>query len=233
MKPATLHRLMDAQKAKKAAVLLRFGESGEHVLWIDGVWQDGFEADEDLEQQRANAVRLDRSQMIETAKGPAFLQVFNPDLRLIVVGAVHITQALVTMARLSGYDVTVIDPRRAFATEARFPGTILHHDWPDEVLQDMRPDHRTAFVTLTHDPKIDDPALTEALRSPAFYIAALGSKRTHAARVLRLREEGFSDHDIDRIHGPAGFDIGAVSPSEIAVSVMAEMTHALRRGAVS
>ena len=160
-----------------------------------------------------------------------FVWVSNPPLRMAVVGAVHIAQPLAEMARLAGYDVTIIDPREAFASAARFPGLTLMHDWPDEALAAHGLDHRTAVVTLTHDPKLDDPALQAALRSGAFYIGALGSTRTHAKRHERLRAEGFSDGQIKRIDGPVGLDIGAKSPAEIAVSIMGELTERLRRPA--
>ena len=145
-----------------------------------------------------------------------------------MVGAVHIAQTLVPMASLTGYDVTVVDPRRAFASDARFPGVDVRTDWPDEALEALKPDARTAVVTLTHDPKLDDPALDLALRSDAFYIASLGSKRTHAGRLERLGALGHDQATLARIHGPAGLTIGAVSPAEIALSVMAEMTGVLR-----
>ncbi|QJF51462.1 XdhC family protein [Roseobacter ponti] len=160
-----------------------------------------------------------------------FVAIHNPPLKLIVVGAVHIAQALVPMARIAGYDPVIIDPRGAFGSEARFPGETQVADWPDEAMEAAGLHSRTAVVLLTHDPKLDDPALHIALRSDCFYIGALGSKRTHAARVARLQEAGFSDADIARIHGPVGLDIGASGPPEIAVSVLAEMTRVLRRGA--
>ncbi|MDY0882500.1 XdhC family protein [Dongia soli] len=171
----------------------------------------------------------DRSGEIETTGHRLFVHVHNPAARLMIVGAVHISQSLAPMAMLAGYQVTVIDPRRSFASADRFPGIDLRHDWPDEALEVLRPDSRSAIVTLTHDPKLDDPALTFALRSPAFYIGALGSKKTHAARLERLQAEGFSAADCMRIHGPAGLDIGAKSPAEIAISVMAQLTAALHR----
>ena len=158
-----------------------------------------------------------------------FLWISNPPLRLVVVGAVHIAQPLAEMARLTGYDVTIIDPREAFASEARFPGHSLSHDWPDAALAAHGLDHRTAVATLTHDPKIDDPALETALRTPVFYIGALGSTRTHGKRVSRLSEQGFSETEIARIDAPIGADVGAKSPAEIAVSIMAELTERLRR----
>jgi xanthine dehydrogenase accessory factor len=155
----------------------------------------------------------------------------NPPLRLIIVGAVHIAQTLAPMAALAGYAVTIIDPRRAFATDARFPDVTLIGEWPDEFMATMTLDRRTAVVTLTHDPKLDDPALQTALKSDAFYIGALGSKRTHAARLGRLRSAGFGDGDCARIRGPVGLDIGALSPAEIAVSILAQITQVLRGSA--
>jgi len=169
----------------------------------------------------------DRSGEIEATGRRLFVQAHNPPARLMIVGAVHISQALAPMAGLAGYQVTVIDPRRSFASDQRFPGVDLRADWPDEALDVLQPDSRSAIVTLTHDPKLDDPALISALRSPAFYIGSLGSRKTHAARLHRLREAGFVDTDLERIHGPAGLDIGAKSPAEIAVSVLAQLTAAL------
>ncbi|WP_146592245.1 XdhC family protein [Puniceibacterium confluentis] len=173
--------------------------------------------------------RMDRSGFEEGSR--TFVAVHNPPLRLIVVGAVHIAQALVPMARIAGYDPVVVDPRETFASEARFPGERLLNDWPDAAVTAEGLDARTALVLLTHDPKLDDPALEQALRSPCFYIGALGSSRTHAKRVARLEALGFSGDEIGRIHAPIGLDIGASGPSEIAVSVIAEMTRVLRKGA--
>lgn len=162
--------------------------------------------------------------------GKTFVTIHNPPLRLAIVGAVHIAQALVPMARIAGYDPVVIDPRGAFGSEARFPGECVLNDWPDDALQEVGVDARTALVLLTHDPKLDDPALHIALKSEAFYIGALGSTRTHAKRVARLEEAGFSNADIARIKGPVGLDIGAASPAEIAVSILGQMVQTLRRG---
>lgn len=161
--------------------------------------------------------------------GRTFVAIHNPPLRLAIVGAVHIAQALVPMARLAGYDPVIIDPRGAFGSEARFPGERLINDWPDEALQEVGLDARTALVLLTHDPKLDDPALHLALKSRAFYIGALGSTRTHAKRTERLQEAGFTADDITRIKGPVGLDIGAASPAEIAVSILAQMVQTLRK----
>lgn len=173
--------------------------------------------------------RMDRSGFEENSR--RFVAIHNPPLRLVVVGAVHITQALLPMARIAGYDPLVIDPREAFASSDRFPGETLVHDWPDEAVEAHGLDSRTALVLLTHDPKLDDPALHAALRSDCFYIGALGSKRTHAKREARLTEAGFTAGEIARIHGPIGLDIGASGPPEIAVSILSEMTQVLRKGA--
>ncbi len=171
-------------------------------------------------------LRMDRSGFEED--GQTFVSVHNPPLRLIVVGAVHIAQALVPMARIAGYDPAIIDPREAFATDARFPGETILTDWPDEAVAQLGLDTRTALVLLTHDPKLDDPALEAALKADVFYIGALGSTRTHAKRVERMTRSGFSEAEIAQIHGPIGLDIGAASPSEIAVAILAQMTAVLR-----
>lgn len=170
----------------------------------------------------------DRGAVVEGPDGDWFLNPFNPPLRLILVGAVHIAQPLALIGSLAGYDVTVVDPRTSFASAERFPDVALVTDWPDEAMAALAPDARTAIVTLTHDPKLDDPALHVALRSPAFYVGSLGSKKTHAARVARLAEAGFTEDEIARIHGPVGLSIGAKSPAEIAISIMAEITETLR-----
>jgi xanthine dehydrogenase accessory factor len=179
------------------------------------------------------ALRSDRNTTIDRPDGPVFVEVFSPPRRCFVVGAVHIAQPLVQMLKLAEYGVTVIDPRGSFATEARFPGVDLTQEWPDEALERLKPDHRSVVVTLTHDPKLDDPALAVALRSDCSYIGALGSRRTHAARCSRLTELGFGEADLARIHGPVGLAIGAVSPAEVAISIMAEMTQVLRLGEAS
>nr|WP_298690239.1 XdhC family protein [uncultured Dongia sp.] len=218
MKLALIEALASLAAAKQPAAL---------VTELDGGAQKIFTL-ADAEGAVAQAITDDRSgeHVIDGKK--CFVLVRNPPSRMIIVGAVHITQALAPMAKLAGYDVTIVDPRGAFATAERFPGINLSQDWPDEALAALQPDLRTAVVTLTHDPKLDDPALITALRSPAFYIGSLGSKKTHAARLERLRAAGFTEADVARIHGPAGLDIGAKSPAEIAVSVLAQLT-AVRR----
>ncbi|WP_420569764.1 XdhC family protein [Thalassovita sp.] len=172
--------------------------------------------------------RMDRSGFEED--GRFFVAIHNPPLRMIVVGAVHIAQALVPMARLAGYDPMIIDPRDSFGSQARFPGETILNDWPDDAVKSLGLDIRTALVLLTHDPKLDDPALEQALGADVFYIGALGSTRTHAKRVDRLIAKGFSAQQIARIHGPVGLNIGAASPAEIAVAILAQATQVLRQG---
>ncbi|MCR9126562.1 MAG: XdhC family protein [Rhodobacteraceae bacterium] len=179
-----------------------------------------------LTEGHPERLRMDRSGF--EPDGEVFVAVHNPPLRLIVVGAVHIAQALVPMARIAGYDPVLIDPREVFGASDRFPGEKILLEWPDAAVTALGLDARTALVLLTHDPKLDDPAIAAALAADVFYIGALGSTRTHAARVERLRAAGFSDDRIGRIHGPVGLDIGAAGPAEIAVAILAEMTAVLR-----
>src|SRR5271170_5149194 len=176
----------------------------------------------------AEHLRTGKSGMEETAEGRVFLTVHVPAAQLVVIGAVHISQALAPIAKLLDYDVTIVDPRTAFATPERFPDVKVIAEWPDKALPPLGIDHYTAFVALTHDPKIDDPALLHALARDCFYIGALGSRKTHAKRIDRLKQQGFSEADLSRIHAPIGLDIGAVSPAEIAVAIMAQITERLR-----
>lgn len=176
----------------------------------------------------SEAVRTDQSAILEIAGRNWMLVVFNPPVDLAIIGAVHVAQRLAQLAAQLGYGVRVIDPRTSFATEERFPGIALSHDWPDEALAKRPLGARSAVVVLAHDPKVDDPALMAALELPAFYIGALGSKRTHAARLQRLKERGYGDEALARIHGPVGLSIGAKSPEEIAVSIVAQMIERLR-----
>lgn len=171
--------------------------------------------------------RLDRSGILED--GRTFVGIHNPPLRMIIVGAVHIAQHLVPMAQACGYVPLIVDPRPAFGSEARFPGVTISDDWPDEALSALKPDARTAVVTLTHDPKLDDPAIKAALQTDVFYIGCLGSTRTHAKRVTRLQDAGFGPDDIARLRAPVGLDLGGRQPAEIAVSIMAEVTQTLRK----
>ena len=181
--------------------------------------------DDDIVAKARVALRDDRSGVYEAGDGELFVHVYNPPLRLFVVGAVHIAQTLVPMARLAGYNITVADPRGSFATPDRFPETTLSVEWPDDALNEFAPDARSAIVTLTHDPKLDDPALEVALKSDAFYIGSLGSRRTHASRLERLTEAGFSEQDTSRINAPIGLDLGGRKPPEIAVSILAEIVQ--------
>ncbi len=189
---------------------------------------DPHKDDTPLGQAARKAAAADTSEEIELDGRTWFLEVHNPPLELALVGAVHIAQPLAAMAKLAGYGVRVIDPRTAFATAERFPGVTLHADWPDAFFASSPPGTRTALVVLAHDPKIDDPALEAGLRSPAFYIGALGSKKTHAARLERLAGRGFSQDALARIRGPVGLAIGARSPAEIALSILAQITETLR-----
>ena len=211
---ALLARLVEARAAPRPVALVTRTEG-----WTRQLLEPG-------EDPAADArFRSDRSGMEEDGR---FIAVHNPPLRLIVVGAVHIAQPLLTIARACGYAPTLIDPRGAFGSAARFPGETILEDWPDEALAALAPDARTAIVTLTHDPKLDDAAIRIALGSPAFYLGCLGSKKTHAKRVDRLTAAGFTPEEIARIHAPVGLDIGATTPAEIAVSIMAQITAALR-----
>ena len=176
----------------------------------------------------AEHLRIGKSGMEETAEGRVFLTVYVPAAQLVVIGAVHISQALAPIAKLLDYDVTIVDPRTAFASPERFPDVKVIAEWPDKALPPLGVDRYTAFVALTHDPKIDDPALLHALSRDCFYIGALGSRKTHARRVERLKQAGLTDADTARIHAPIGLDIGAVSPAEIAVAIMAQITERLR-----
>lgn len=234
MRREILAAVLDARRAKRPAALVTRLDGGAQALFseADGVLAgDAGLLDAELEGRISEALRDDRSGTFEGAQGRMFVQVLNPPLRMAIVGAVHIGQALAPMAALLGYDVTVIDPRRAFASRDRFPGVEISAAWPDEALEALAPDRRTAVVTLTHDPKLDDPALKTALETPAFYIASLGSKRTHAKRLERLREAGFGEPQLARIHGPAGLAIGARSAAEIAAAILAQATSVLRGAA--
>jgi xanthine dehydrogenase accessory factor len=230
MKAAFLTQVLADRAAKVPVALITDLADGRQTIVHDDGAPAGDVAlnDEQLAEVR-KALRADESGTLDSAGGKLFAQVHNPPPRLLLVGAVHISQALAPMAAMTGYGVSVIDPRRAFATDERFPGIAMRGDWPDEAMADLKPDRRTAVVTLTHDPKLDDPALQAALRSPAFYIGALGSRKTHAARLERLAAAGFTPEQTARVHGPVGLSIGALSPAEIAISVLAQIT-AVRRG---
>lgn len=227
MKATTLKQLLADQKAKTPVALATLLASGEEgLVYYDSASGDLAKRPTVIAAAR-DALHDDKSRTVSTPDGDVFVHVFNPPLRMVLVGAVHIAQPLSRMASVGGYDVFVVDPRQSFATADRFPGVTIVDEWPDDGVRSLDLDRRTAVVTLTHDPKLDDPALGVAIRSPAFYIGALGSQRTHAKRIERLRAEGFTEGEIGRIHGPVGLSLGAVSPAEIAVSILAQVTSVL------
>lgn len=230
---------MQASLFEKAIALRAENRPVVRIVHLDSghdwlLTEDGIEGMTGLPPEVADAAvdarKHDRSHGMEAGGERYFLHVYNPPRRLIIVGAVHITQPLVAVASAAGYAVTVIDPRGAFATAERFPGVDLNEDWPDEAMEALAPDHRTAVVTLTHDPKLDDPALHVALRSGAFYIGSLGSRKTHASRVERLTEAGFTAEEIAKIHAPIGLHLGGRAPGEIAIAIMAQITQVLHLG---
>src|SRR5262244_4064648 len=224
MKLDILKALNAERAARRAAVVVTDAASGEQrLVKAADVARDSLAA---IIEKR---IRSGASGMEETPQGKVFLTVHVPPSQLVITGAVHISQALAPMARLVGYDVTIVDPRTAFATPERFPDVAVIAEWPDTALPPLGIDRYTAFVALTHDPKIDDPALTHALERDCFYIGALGSKKTHARRVERLKQQGIGENTIARIHAPIGLKIGAVSPPEIAVAIMGEITARLRQ----
>jgi xanthine dehydrogenase accessory factor len=224
MKAATLARLQAERAAKRAVVLLTRLSDGAQLLW------PGDEMPDALVEASKDALGSEEAGNVTLGEDSWFIHPHNPPLRIIVVGAVHIAQAMAPMAAPLGFSMVVVDPRRAFASEERLPGVTLSTDWPDEAMEVLAPDARTAVVTLTHDPKLDDPALDAALKSEAFYIGALGSRRTHAKRVARLTELGHGAEAMGRIHAPVGLNIEAITAPEIALSIMAEIVAA-RRGA--
>jgi len=221
-----------ALRAENRAVvrIVRFDDGQDWLLTDTGIEGEGV-LDLVIAEAARKAGRHDRSHDVRTESGERyFLHVYNPPRRLIVVGAVHVTQPLSRIAAEAGYQVTVIDPRGAFATAERFPGVKLNEDWPDEAMESLKPDNRTAVATLTHDPKLDDPALHVALRSEAFYVGSLGSRKTHARRVERLKAKGYTADEIARIHAPIGLHLGGRAPAEIAIAIMGQITQVLHLG---
>jgi xanthine dehydrogenase accessory factor len=217
---------LNAERAARRAAVLVTELEGEEQRLVREAEVAGDPLAEVLEER----LRSGKSGIAEADGRRLFLAVQVPPVRLIAIGAVHISQALAPMGQLLGYDVTIVDPRTAFASIERFPDVKVIAEWPDVALPPIGIDHYTAFVALTHDPKIDDPGLALALKSDCFYIGALGSRKTHARRVERLKaERGFTDNDIGRIHSPIGLDIGSVSPAEIAVAIIGEITQKLRQ----
>ncbi|HET7849225.1 MAG TPA: XdhC family protein [Pseudolabrys sp.] len=218
----SLHTLNEERAARRAVIVVTDIASGaQRLVKAADIAKDP------LKDALDKRLRMGKSGMEETPEGRVFLTVHVPPARLVITGAVHISQALAPMGQLLGYDVTIVDPRTAFASIERFPDVKVIAEWPDVALPPLGIDRYTAFVALTHDPKIDDPALLHALSRDCFYIGALGSKKTHARRVARLKEKGLTDADIARIHAPIGLDINAISPAEIAVAIIGQITDRL------
>ncbi len=232
MKTELLSQLVEDRRNERAVVLATNLDSGEQMLLYPldaGSEGGGGETSDNLHQAARTALQNDRSQQVDGPDGRLFLQVHNTLLRMVLVGAVHVAQPLARMASYAGFSVSIVDPREAFNTEARFPGMDRLLSWPDVALADLELDHRTAVVILTHDPKLDDPALVAALGSPAFYIGALGSRMNQGMRLERMKEAGFDETALARIHGPVGLKIGARTPEEIAAAIMAQVIGELRR----
>jgi xanthine dehydrogenase accessory factor len=223
MKLDILTALNTERAARRAAIVITNVDNGaQRLVKAADIARDPLRA------VLAERLRSSKSGMEDTAEGGVFLTVYVPPPQLIIIGAVHISQSLAPVGKLLGYDVTIVDPRTAFASPERFPDVKVIAEWPDKALPPLNVDRYTAFVALTHDPKIDDPALIHALSRDCFYIGALGSRKTHGRRIERLKGQGLSDAELARIHAPIGLDIGAVSPAEIAVAIMAQITERLR-----
>lgn len=229
MKAETVAALQDARTKRRAVVLAtRLSDAAETLVYPDRA-EGTLASDAALLSAAHRAMEIGRSETVDLGGQKVFLNVYVPPARLIIVGAVHIAQSLAPMASLMDFDVTVIDPRRAFATDSRFPGVKVMQEWADEAFEKMGLDASTAVVTLTHDPKLDDPALESALKSDVFYVGALGSRKTHARRKDRLTEAGITEEQFARIHGPVGLNIGAKSPAEIAVSILGQIVEVRAR----
>jgi xanthine dehydrogenase accessory factor len=228
MKRELLTRLQNLRNEKQAlALVTRLGD-GVQALVSEDVVEGDLEIDAQTLDNVRQRISSDLSGTLTLADTELFIRVYNPPLRLILVGAVHVSQALIPMAVLLGFDVTVIDPRTSFASDERFPNITMLNDWPDQAMRSLKLDHRCAVVTLTHDPKFDDPALKEVLPSDVFYIGSLGSRKTHASRIERLLADGFDKSSLEKIHAPVGIHLGGRKPEEIALSIMAEIIQSLR-----
>lgn len=225
MKLDILARLNAERAARRAVILITDPETGEQTL---------FREDNMAASEKANLfgslIRAGRSRQLTSEEGGGFANVIVPSAKLVLIGAVHISQFLAPMATMLGYDVTIVDPRTAFATDERFPNVNVIAEWPDAALANVGIDRWTAFCALTHDPKIDDPGLIQALEQGCFYIGALGSRKTHARRLERMEQAGVDASKVGRIHAPIGLAIGAQSPAEIAVSILGQITAVLRLG---
>lgn len=229
MKAETLAALQDARAKRRAVTLAtRLSDAAEALVYRDDA-KGELAGDAAIIAAAQRAMDIGKSETIDVGDAKVFLNVYVPPPRLVIVGAVHIAQSLAPMAAMLEFDVTVVDPRGAWATTQRFPGVKVIQDWADEAFQAMGLDGSTAVVTLTHDPKLDDPALESALKSDVFYIGALGSRRTHAKRKERLAEVGITEEMFARVHGPVGLNIGAKSPAEIAVSILGQIIEVRAR----
>lgn len=224
MQESSLEKILENQKLRKSVVCLTNIDTAEEIILLKGESSKI----ENLDLEISQCIRFDISKLVTINSKNYFIDVYNPPLKLIIIGAVHIAQYLVDFAQNLSFDCKLIDPREGFMNKERFPNTEIYNNWPDEVMESMDIDNRTAIVTLTHDPKIDDVALDFVLKKDCFYIGSLGSKKTHAARIERMSAK-FSDEDIQKIHGPIGIDIGARSPSEIALSIISEIILSLRK----
>ncbi len=229
MKAETLAALQEARSKRRALALATRLSDGAETLVSPGNVSGDQAGDDALVTAARRALEIGKSETVEIGGQRFFLNVYVPPARLVIVGAVHIAQSLAPMASLMDFDVTVVDPRRAFATDSRFPGVTVMQEWADEAFEKMGLDVSTAVVTLTHDPKLDDPALEYALKSDVFYIGALGSRKTHAKRKERLAAAGITDEQFARVHGPVGLNIGAKSPAEIAVSILGQIVEVKAR----
>ena len=225
MKGSLLKSLNKARIERKPAALITRILDGSQTLFVEDRVSAGPQLENYVEQELKDALLSDKSRIIGDDENRIFIHVFNPPKRLVIVGAVHIAQDLAPMAMTAGYDVSIIDPRSPFATAERFPNFRVFCKWPDEVMPELNIDRKTAIVTLTHDPKIDDPALQHALKNNFFYIGALGSKKTHNDRCQRLKEAGFDEEEINNIHGPIGIKLGGKSAPEIALSIVAQLVY--------
>ncbi len=228
MKGEVITRLQTLRREKQALALVTRLKDGQQALITEHEVEGELSLAEDTVTNIRQRILEDLSGIQVENESDLFVRVYNPPLRLILVGAVHVSQALIPMAEIIGFDVTVIDPRTAFASDARFPAVTMLTDWPDQAIRALKPDHRSAVVTLTHDPKLDDPALKEVLLTNAFYIGSLGSRRTHTSRMKRLGADGIDEKALSRIHAPVGIHLGGRRPAEIALSIMAEIIQSLR-----
>ena len=233
MKREDILRLQSLREDKQAVALVTQLLDGQQALVSEQAIEGALKLSDGTVTNIRQRLLEDLSGAISEGGSDLFVRVYNPPLRLILIGAVHVSQALIPMATLLGFNVTVIDPRTAFASDERFPTVTMLNDWPDQAIRILKPDHRSAVVTLTHDPKLDDPALKETLQTDAFYVGSLGSRKTHASRIERLVAEGIDEQSLSRIHAPVGIHLGGRRPAEIALSIIAQIVQTLRTTSLS